>query len=37
VKLVKKEKDFALVLWTDNESGTEVQGWVFARYIKKFN
>jgi hypothetical protein len=37
VKLVKKEKDFALVLWTDKESGAEIQGWVFARYLAKFS
>lgn len=37
VKLLKKDKNFALVLWTDNESGAEVQGWVFARYLNKFN
>jgi hypothetical protein len=36
VKLLKKEKDFALVMWTDQESGTEVQGWVFSRYLAKF-
>jgi hypothetical protein len=36
VKLLKKEKDFALVLWTDKESGAEVQGWVFARYLGRF-
>lgn len=37
VKLLKKEKNFALVLWTDKESGFEIQGWVFARYLDKFN
>lgn len=37
VKLVKKEKDFALVQWTDKESGAEIQGWVFSRYLGKFN
>lgn len=37
VKLQKKEKDFALVLWTDEESGAEIQGWVFSRYLGKFN
>lgn len=37
VKLLKKEKDFALVQWSDNESGAEIQGWVFARYLEKFN
>lgn len=37
VKLLKKEKDFSLVLWTDKESGAEIQGWVFSRYLGKFN
>lgn len=37
VQLIKKEKDFALVAWNDRESGAEVQGWVFARYLNKFN
>ncbi len=37
VKLLKKDKDFALVLWTDKESGVEIQGWVFARYLEKFD
>lgn len=37
VKLLKKENDFALVLWTDSESGAEIQGWVFARHLGKFN
>jgi hypothetical protein len=37
VKLVKKEKDFALVVWSDKDAGAEIQGWVFARYLGKFN
>ena len=37
VRLLKKHKDFALVVWSDNESGAEIQGWVFARYLDKFN
>lgn len=37
VKLVRKDKDFALVLWTDRESGAEIQGWVFSRYLGNFN
>jgi Bacterial SH3 domain len=37
VKLLKKEKNFALVIWTDKESGSEIQGWVFSRYLGKFN
>lgn len=37
VKLLKKENDFALVIWTDQESGAEIQGWVFSRYLGKLN
>ena len=37
VKLLKKEKDFALVLWTDKEGGAEIHGWVFSRHLGKFN
>ena len=36
VRLLEKEKDFSLVLWTDKESGAEIQGWVFSRYLGKF-
>jgi len=36
VKLLKKEKDFALVIWSDKESGAELQGWVFSRYLGRF-
>ena len=36
VKLLKKEKDFALVIWTDEDSGSVIQGWVFSRYLSKF-
>lgn len=36
VRLMKKDNDFALVHWTDKESGAELQGWVFARYLHKF-
>lgn len=37
VKLLKKDKDFALIHWADQESGAELQGWVFARYLGRFN
>ena len=37
VKLIKKDKDFALILWTDRESEGELQGWVFARHLRRFN
>lgn len=35
VRLEKKVGDFALVVWVSGE--VELQGWVFARYLKKFN
>lgn len=37
VKLLKKDNGFALILWSDKESGAELQGWVFARHLGKFN
>lgn len=37
VRLLRKEKNFALVVWSDKEAGVEIQGWVFARYLSKFN
>ena len=37
VKLQSKNKDFALVLWTDEKDGAEIKGWVFSRYLGKFN
>ena len=37
VRLLRKDGDFALVVWTDQSSGAEIQGWVFARYLQKFS
>jgi PAS domain-containing protein len=37
VKVLRKDRDFALIVWKDTDSGAEIQGWVFARYLKKFN
>jgi hypothetical protein len=37
VKVLRKEHDFALIVWKDTDSSAEIQGWVFARYLKKFN
>lgn len=36
VRVLKTENNFALVVWS-NESGIEIQGWVFVRYLSKFN
>lgn len=37
VKLLKKDGDFSLIAWTDRESGAEIHGWAFSRYLGKFN
>jgi predicted outer membrane protein len=36
VQLIKKDRGFALVVWTDPDSDATIQGWVFARYLEKF-
>lgn len=37
VNLIRKERDFSLIVWRDKESDVELRGWVFSRYLKKFN
>lgn len=37
VKVIQKSNDFSLVLWTDRDSGVEIQGWVFSRYLGRFD
>lgn len=37
VMVIQKNSDFSLVLWKDRESGVEIQGWVFSRYLGKFD
>lgn len=37
VMVIQKNSDFSLVLWKDRESGAELQGWVFSRYLGKFD
>ena len=36
VVLIKRDKDWSLVAWTDDENGLQLQGWVFSRYLQKF-
>jgi len=36
VQLIQKDGDFALVAWRSEESKAELQGWVFSRYLKRF-
>lgn len=37
VNILKKDKDFTLVEWTGQDSEVKIQGWVFSRYLNKFN
>ena len=38
VLLIEKDKNgFSLVEWKDSESGVEIRGWVFTRYLAKFH
>lgn len=36
VEVLDKNQDFALVRWQGGDGHAEIQGWVFARYLKKF-
>lgn len=36
VKLLKKEKSFALITWTDASGEVKIQGWVSTHYLGKF-
>jgi hypothetical protein len=36
VVLIKRDKDWSLVAWTDDENELQLQGWVFSRYLQKF-
>lgn len=37
VRIIDRNKDFALVIWVDKESNAHIQGWVFSRYLEKFD
>ncbi|WP_280190368.1 SH3 domain-containing protein [Delftia sp. PS-11] len=37
VRLLEKERDFTLVVWRSEDSKIELQGWVFSRYLRRFN
>lgn len=37
VLVIEKNKSWALVEWKDSENNLQLQGWVLARYISKFN
>ena len=36
VYIKEKQKNWALVTWRDTEKGTQLTGWVFTRYLEKF-
>lgn len=37
VRVIEKERDFTLVSWQSEDGKIELQGWVFSRYLKRFN
>lgn len=37
VHVLQKNKDFTLVSWTSPDHASSVQGWVFSRYLKRFD
>jgi hypothetical protein len=37
VLLLEKDKNWSLVAWSDENNRLKLQGWVFSRYLEKFN
>lgn len=37
VRVLERERDFTLVVWRSEDGKLELQGWVFSRYLKRFN
>jgi len=37
VQLIRKNKNWSLVEWKDEDNDVFIRGWVFTRYLKKFN
>lgn len=36
VHVLEKERDFTLVVWRSEDGDAELKGWVFSRYLKRF-
>jgi len=36
VLVIEKKKNWTLVEWSDPDTGLKITGWVFSRYLKKF-
>lgn len=36
VHVIGKERDFTLVTWRSEDGNAQLQGWVFSRYLKRF-
>jgi hypothetical protein len=36
VRVLEKERNFTLVVWSSEDGEVELQGWVFSRYLKRF-
>ena len=37
VLVIKKQKSWTLIEWRDSENDVFIKGWVFSRYLSKFN
>ncbi|MBZ8140651.1 hypothetical protein CLD22_12165 [Rubrivivax gelatinosus] len=37
VRVLERKQDFTLVVWRSEDGKVELQGWVFSRYLKRFD
>jgi uncharacterized protein YgiM (DUF1202 family) len=37
VCVMEKKKDWTKIRWEDEKAEISIEGWVFSRYLKKFN
>ena len=37
VQILQRSGDFTLIAWRSTDSDAEIQGWVFSRYLKRFD
>ena len=37
IRVSDKEKDFTLVLWSNEDGSIQIRGWVYSRYLKSFS
>ncbi|CAG9164191.1 SH3 domain-containing protein [Cupriavidus pampae] len=37
VRILQRNGDFTLISWRNTDSNVEIQGWVFSRYLRRFD